>query len=233
MDIIQVHVCGYDNSSFVRTANISFFQKLNKNLDWLFANRDKNKTQISAKVLLDKKNYKEIPEFLQYCRSKKFDIIIVKLAGNFEEGQDCELNESQKKHVRLLIISTISNWDANWIDGINTKDNSAKVTLPSECWLVRLGLYMLIRSNGDVFPCVASPFTAENSIGNIYQRTLKSIWKSHTRQRIINKLNNDMRTNLCKLRVCRGLRYNFLIQQRLNNSDTLAKTDYLNEPTLI
>lgn len=133
LDIIQVHVCGYDNLSFIRTANINLFQKLNKNLDWLFVNRNKDKTQISAKVLLDRKNYKEIPGFLQYCRSKNFDLIIVKLSGDFEEGQNCELSEKQKIHVRRLIFSTISDWNTNWIDGINTEDNSSKFTLPTEC----------------------------------------------------------------------------------------------------
>lgn len=233
LDIIQVHVCGYDDSSFIRTANISLFRKLNSNLDWLFANRDKRKTQVSAKVLLDRKNYKEIPGFLKYCKSKKFDIIIVKLAGNFEERQNCELSENQKMYVRKLILSTISDWGTNWIDGINTKNNLVNVTLPSECWLIKLGLYMLIRSTGDVFPCVASPFTAENSIGNIYKSTLSSIWTSHYHYRTIAKLNNDMRSNLCKLGVCRGLRYNCLIQQKINTSGSFAKKNTLKEPLLI
>lgn len=92
---------------------------------------------------------------------------------------------------------------------------------------------MLIRSNGNVFLCVASPFVAKNSIGNIYQSTLSSMWNSPNRQKIINKLTHDMKVKVCKLGVCRGLRYNCLIQQKLNNSKTLAKDDFIKEPTLI
>lgn len=219
LNIIQINVNGYDKDSFLRATQRDAFDKFTKNLDMLFARRDKNITQITGKILIDNKNYGMIQEYLKFCHQMGFDLIVVKLAGNFEKDQDVSLNQNQKQELRQLIYgSPIINKYPEYLDAIATDDNSVELGLPEKCWVVEYGMYMLIRSNGDVFPCVTSPYTADNRIGNIYDRSLEEMWEQPAHLKIKNKLHADMKSSKCNLSICRHMRYNFLLDEKISSS---------------
>jgi len=144
---------------------------------------------------------------------------VIKLAGNFEPNQAVSLNQQQKKELRELIYSSpITHLYPETLDAIAADDNSTDLNLPEKCWVIEYGLYALIRSNGDVFPCVTSPYTAENSIGNINNSSFEEIWKSARHRLIKDKLHSDMKLCKCNLNICRHMRYNFLLDDKLSSS---------------
>jgi len=236
LDIIQINVNGYDKRSYLEVAGKDLFDPFYENMQWLFKHRDKRRTQVTGKILLDNQNYLNIKEYLKFCHEMDFDLVVIKLAGNFEPGQHVSLDQEQKKELRELIYeSSVIGEYPKKLDAISTDDNSTEIDLPRKCWVVEYGLYMLIRSNGDVFPCVASPYTRENSIGNLNQDTLESIWNSKKHRAIKDKLSQDMQSCRCNLNVCRHMRYNVLLDKTLCASQyikQLPKTKQ-RKPTLL
>lgn len=222
IDIIQINVNGYDMESFQKTTQKDRFDKFLENIEWVLKNRDKNITQITGKIVIDNQNYKLAQKYLEFCHQIGFDLVVVKLAGNFEAHQNVSLDQSQKQELRELIYaSSIIDKYPEYLDAIATQDNSVELNLPNKCWVVEYGMYMLIRSNGDVFPCVTSPYCQENSIGNLYQQNLDEIWGQIKHQEIKNKLHYDMKCGKCNLCVCRHMRYNFLLD------DAICSTKYI------
>lgn len=221
--IIQINVNGYNRKSFMRTTRRDLFQQYLKNVLWLLEHRDKRLTQVSAKILVDRFNYREIPSYLQFCIEVGFDVINVKLAGNFEPGQDLELAEEQKCSLRNLLLSSAAcGVYPALLDAIATRDNTIEHTMPKRCWTIDLGLYALIRSNGDVYPCVVSPYSGANRMGNVYEDALGNIWEGDGHRRIRTKLHQDMRTAICNLKVCRHFRYNLVIQEMMDDKEAGA-----------
>jgi MoaA/NifB/PqqE/SkfB family radical SAM enzyme len=220
LDIIQINVNGYDKNSYLAVTGSDQFVEFSKNLKWLFASRDKNITQITGKVVVDTSNYRQVKEYMNFCHQMGFDLIVIKLAGNFELGQNVALNQEQKKELRELIYSSpVIHFYPEQLDAIATEDNATELELPQKCWIIEHGLYALIRSNGDVFLCVASPYTAANSIGNVNYASFKEIWTGAEHREIKNKLHRDMRLGKCNLSVCRHMRYNFLLDEELRLSE--------------
>lgn len=219
LDIIQINVSGYDKRSYYQITQRDQFSHFMENMNWLFKNRTNHSPQITGKVVVDSDNYKQIKNYLEFCHQLHFDLIVVKLAGNFEEGQHVALNQKQKKELRRLIYeSSITDQYHAKLDAISTHDNTVNLPLPKKCWIAEHGLYLLVRANGDVYPCVTSPYTQENSIGNLYASDLEEIWKGARHRQVINKLHNDMVTGKCNLDVCRHMRYNFLLDEMLYSS---------------
>lgn len=222
LSVVQININGFDETTFAQTTGTQLFSTFRENLLWLFANRDKEVTQVTGKILVNRENYRKIDEYLEFCTRLGFDVVVIKLAGNFEQGQDVELDEKQKEEVKsILATSPFAALYAARIDAIATSDNTVEIPLPEKCWVVELGLYLLVRSNGDLFPCVASPFTRENRMGNLYDYNLSEIWGSDAHQEIRSKLHRDMKNGKCKLTVCRHLRYNYAIQAALNSPTSM------------
>jgi MoaA/NifB/PqqE/SkfB family radical SAM enzyme len=176
VDIIQINVNGYDRDSFLQNTRRDQFDTFIENLGWLFENSLKGKTQITGKIVMDRKNYHQVKKYLEFCYQLGFDLVVVKLAGNFEAGQNVNLTLPQKAELRKLIYESpvISEYPEK-LDAIATEDNAVEIELPSKCWVVERGLYILIRSNGDVFPCVTSPYTTDNRLGNIHDDAIEQI----------------------------------------------------------
>ncbi len=218
LDIIQINVNGYDEQSYLNSTRRKLFSQFQKNIQWLFTNRDENITQITGKILIHRQNYLMIDNYLEFCVKLGFDLVVIKLAGNYELDQDVELTNDQKQELRKILHQSpfLSQYPA-YFDAIATKDNTNEISLPDKCWLIEQGLYTLIRSNGDVFLCVTSPYTQENRIGNLFEQDLEEIWNNLCHERVKKKLHTDMRTEKCKLHICRHLRYSFLIEDAIKN----------------
>jgi MoaA/NifB/PqqE/SkfB family radical SAM enzyme len=236
LDIIQVNVNGYDRKSFLQNTNTDIFTKFLENVTWIFENRSAQKPQLTGKVIIDNNNFKDVIKYLEFCNDVGFDLVVIKLAGNFEAGQNVALSLEQKRIVRDLIHSSaiISKYPA-YLDAISTENNAIEIGMPEKCWVVENGLYILIRASGDVFPCVASPYTCENRLGNIYENDLEEIWGNIRHGEVKNKLHNDMRSGKCNLKVCRHMRYNYILDESRRATDyvkSLPKTDK-KEPDLL
>ncbi len=220
LDIIQINVNGYDKQSYAQNTQTDMFDLFVANINWLFKNRDKNATQVTGKAVMDKNNYKEVGQYLQFCAQMGFDVVVIKVAGNFEPGQDVALNSSQKQELRELINNSpfVAQY-SHQLDAIATEDNVIEFDMPGKCWVVEHGLYMLIRSNGDVFPCVVSPNSSANKIGNVNEANIDEIWGSTEHIRIQEKLHDDMLSCKCDLGICRHMRYNFLLDDELRSTE--------------
>ena len=219
LDIIQININGYDEESFSWTTGTRLFSEFLSNMKWLFGTRDPELTQVSGKILLNRQNYKIVDQYLEFCSDFDFDLLIIKLAGNFEMGQDVELTEVEKCELSELLVTSpfVKKYRAK-LDGITVGSNTMELPLPEKCWTIELGLYVLVRSNGDVFPCVVSPYTPENRLGNIYKTSLQEMWESQHHRKIKSKLHRDMVMGACKLNICRHLRYNFVIAEALTSA---------------
>ena len=219
LDIVQINISGYSEDSYLRTTRTHLFKNFVKNIQWLFNHREAHITQVTGKIVIDNKNYKEIGKYLEFCAQMPFDLVVIKLAGNFESGQDVALKEDQKKELRSLMYqSPVLKQYPGLLDAIATDDNSVELDLPTKCWVVEYNLYMLIRSNGDIFPCVTSPYCRENRIGNLYESDISEIWANPMHHKIKHKLNEDMRCLRCNLDVCRHMRYNLLLEETVDSS---------------
>ncbi|OGT06123.1 MAG: hypothetical protein A2X78_02000 [Gammaproteobacteria bacterium GWE2_37_16] len=227
LDILQINVSGYNQYSYSQTTQTNNFNLFIQNMHWLFNNRNKNTTQITGKIVINNRNYLMVRDYLQFCMQMDFDVVIIKLAGNFEPDQNVALNLNQKQKLRELIYNSPAiNYYPAQIDAIVTNDNSVELQLSDKCWAIEYGLYMLIRSNGDVFPCVASTCDTMNSIGNVYDRHIEEIWESVKHKAVKKKLHLDMKSCKCNLNVCRHMRYNLLLDKVVSSSQYIETLPY-------
>ena len=134
LDILQINVNGYDQFSYSQATQTNNFDLFMQNMHWLFNNRNKNTTQITGKIVIDNRNYLMIRKYLQFCMQMAFDVVVIKLAGNFEPNQNVALNLTQKQKLRELIYTSPAiNYYPAQIDAIVTDDNSVELQLSDKC----------------------------------------------------------------------------------------------------
>lgn len=236
IDIIQISLRGYNSEVFSNSSNSNpnLFNKIHENITKLigFKNKVNKFPQLTAKIIVTKKNFLEVPALFEYCVNFGFDIIVVKLSGNFEEEQDVTLKEVEVDQLYKAVLNISENYkDYHYIDSIMIEPQ--KNYRIDECWAVELRTNMLVRPNGDVFLCIVSPNSDLNSIGNINESPVQKIWNSDKHIEIISKLSSDMKCGVCNLDICRLYRYNYYLQTVHELNSLVAATKAMDSPRLL
>lgn len=205
-DLVQVHVVGFDVNSCKENTNVDCFDILNKNLHEL------DGYNCVIKILVNSANVRIIDKYLSFVC--KFDVktIILKLEQNFVSNEqlfDADIFEQLGQVVSSHQITS------KYANLFYTKTDKRSLIMPSKCHVVDGHVYCLIRGNGDVYPCIASTYSNENSIGNIHDENLESIYVKNIDSA---KFSTNMKGKKCPLGACRHFRFNQVMEKKENSS---------------
>jgi radical SAM protein with 4Fe4S-binding SPASM domain len=225
--IIQVSVYGFDSASFLRITERDVFRRFVQSMNVLFANKPRH-LQCTAKILIDDSNVDSWEAAVRFVLDWPFDAVVVKVGGRFEGERGIALSAGQ--------VNRLSNglrefcWPSylavafNGLEGPSVK----KATSSDErCLFVEFGLYLLVCSDGSVYPCVAAADDDSACLGSIRESTLSQLWLR--RREVAERLHRKYASRRCRLEVCRHLNYNSIIAELGN---ILPQADGLRLPLL-
>lgn len=180
-------------------------------LKWANLNKT-NSPSFGVKILICRENYKHIAEIVDFYKRLQVDNILLRCVGNFEEGQDVELNGKQQLELgRILKAMTLKKEQISSIIGkpIHLPPR------PSRCWIAVLQYTAGIDPDGEVYIC--SPWSfKEYSIGNVNNEKFSKIWGSCRHQKVVEKLNFNLLHGMCNPLTCRHYYSNIAIDAYIN-----------------
>lgn len=209
IDFYQIHVAGYDSTSYRIYSGIDSFSAVQHNLNKI----SKSKARIILKVLITESSLRNIDKFLDFLAEYQVETIILKYQQNFLANQTIITEDSARmlwEHVYKHPICKYYDTIINNLDDPLMKKEAAM----NDCYISESGLYCLIRENGDVYPCIASTYDNQNSIGSIRRDNLHQIL---LRTRNCKTNSGNMSSSCCPLSACRHYRFNKIIETFLRN----------------
>lgn len=220
--LYQIHLLGYDHESVKKEAGIDVYDRMDKSLKYLLKNKSPN-TQVTLKFLLNDNNIGEVTKYLDYIEDLSPDIVIMKLAQDFLHNENRYFREKYKKIVDKVGKHTIMK---NFDTIISSMDSKPFDDLgdPVKCWVSEMGLYFLVRGNGDVYPCVAASYANENNVGNIHTESISDILNN---KKELKNLHEKMHKGICPLNACRHYRFSKLIEEYKKGNITTQEPDCL------
>ncbi len=221
--LYQIHLLGYDKTSVIREAGVDCFVKMDESLKYLLRNKSSD-TQVTLKFLLNKETLCEVQNYLDYIYELSPDVIIMKLTQDYLHHENMFESKEYTSILKIIDNHKISEKFSVRHNSLNRSvfDN---LSVPKKCWVTELGLYYLIRGNGDIYPCVTASYENENRLGNIYLNSLDDVILN-TKERKL--LTQKMKLKKCPLGACRHYRFSKLIDKYQNNQlEITAKTQSL------
>ncbi|SEP40947.1 radical SAM protein [Propionispora vibrioides] len=224
IDFYQIHVVGYDKESTIQECGLDVFSSIDNNIKTLFERRKDNQT-ITMKFLMRNQNYTELNYYINYLEQFDCDSIVIKLEQNFLENKTLNgaINLQQVRET-LKGSHILSKYDY-LLD--NLDDPVFNNPIPRSCYIAATGLYALLRTNGDLFPCVASPYDNKNAYCNI------NITSDYSNHLDANYYDLKMKNKVCPLKACRHYRFDSIIENYLNNKERRLEDVNELEPTLL
>ena len=208
IDLYQIHVFGYDRKSYIEQIGFDGFDEFKENLLEVC----KRNSKITLKVLLDTFVIEHLNKFLDFFIKYDVENIILKIPQNFLKNEVVS-HDDYSEIYNEIISHPISNKFEIIID--NTKDLLFNSDIAiDKCYIAESGLYCLVREDGSVFPCVASPNNNTNSMGNINETSLTEIFNKNFTYELYNQ---NMLCGKCPLKACRHYRFNKVIRKKYSN----------------
>ena len=218
--IFQVSVHGYDQTIFNRVTGTTKCSQFLKSLAFLFRHKPET-LQCTAKITVDNLNYEDWKPIIAQTLQWPFDAIVIKVAGRFEGHRGLLLNRGQIH--RLANDLADYNWPSHFPETFSSlEDPTGRERLlcsNRSCKVIRMGLYALVRSDGSVFPCVASADDNSACLGSIRESDLKGLWVSERHGQVVMKLLKKCGAEGCRFEVCNILRYNPVLKPTMTFSN--------------
>jgi MoaA/NifB/PqqE/SkfB family radical SAM enzyme len=149
---------------------------------------------ISGKIVVNRENFRALPEMLEFARDLKLDTYHIRLVDNYEPGQDVALTPEQidelKRLVRFANDPVLKSFGASL-----ERRHEAPTACP--CYSIREGINAIVETNGDVFLSIPSD-GHRFSIGNVNQTRLRDLWGSPQHLEIIHRLENEFSAPVSK-----------------------------------
>ncbi|RPE06718.1 radical SAM protein [Paenibacillus polymyxa] len=228
LHFIAISVYAHTPELFQKVVLTNAFKVQTRNIQKLITMKEElglEYPEVSAKLLINRVNYKYLPEIYEFYKNLNTKYIFMRCVNNFEEGQDVELSSDQKFELEQLVRRKM-NINEEYVDDFLKSLLPPKEIQPaSNCWTVMMGHNLLISTLGEVFIEVPYGANKEFCIGNINTQTMKEIWGSEQHLAVINKLNTQMKNLGCDLRMCRHHKYNKVMDSFLSGNTTEPKPE--------
>lgn len=221
--IFQISIYGFDPNSFLKRTGGREFEKLIRSIDYLFSFKQPN-LQITAKLLIDDSNWDQWGKLATFATQWPFDAIVTKIAGHFEGPDGVAISIPQISSLMSEITSF--KWPEHLttsINNMNFQDLDFDSRSAPQCHTTIQGLYLLVRSDGTLFPCVASADDINASLGSIKDKTIDELWFKWKHAHALDYLSYKYQNGLCKTLVCRHIAYNNIIESSLYSTNCSIK----------
>lgn len=184
--------------------NRNFFEAVDHGIKKSLAIRDSEHLdfKFAIKILLNRKNYPMIMQLYDYASSFDPDRLVIRLANNFEPGQDVELTAFDRHVLRRIIT------DSTTKDPQHPLKRFAQAFLKPEikpyvpkwggkCHNISEGQFAMIDPDGNVYQSVVTDGVTRRSIGNVNKELWGNIWGGREHGRQIRLANHEYRNHAC------------------------------------
>jgi nucleoside-diphosphate-sugar epimerase/MoaA/NifB/PqqE/SkfB family radical SAM enzyme len=183
--------------------NNNFFQKTDRNIHNLIQQIHDNKlhSKLAIKILLSRDNYALIQDLYTYAKSFQPDRLVVRLANNFEPGQDAELTPYDK-HTLTRLIEHMPNLTSQhplrkFASIFLNPDKNYQPLWAKQCYHLTEGHFAMVDPNGDIHLSVVSDGKPKRSIGNINKNSWSDIWTGNQHKRAVAIANWEYQKHVC------------------------------------
>jgi nucleoside-diphosphate-sugar epimerase/MoaA/NifB/PqqE/SkfB family radical SAM enzyme len=168
--------------------------------------RDQHKLplKLAIKILISKANFPLIMQLYDYAQGFNPDRLVVRLANNFEAGQDAELSTYERHMLRQIIMRSTQDQPHHplqqFADIFLSPDAQYKTYVPAwmdHCYHLQQGQFAMIAPDGNVALSVTTDGKPKRSIGNIKQSDWSKIWGSPQHRRQIKIADHEYRNHAC------------------------------------
>ncbi|MCX4350006.1 MAG: radical SAM protein [Lachnospiraceae bacterium] len=209
LNYIAVSVPGVDDETFRTITGTDNLEKVLSLPGKIKEMHGENSPVIGARIVLTNKNYKQVKDFLEIIRERKFDYALFKVVRDYEDnGQG--LSRSEEEYLKKEIENHKELEDS--FTNLRTIFNYK--TLPefrNKCWINQFGLLANVSTDGKVYPNIVEIDQDEFCIGNLYEEKLEDMWNGE-RHNAVKKLSNEKWLS-GKCRNCRAIAYNAIINE--------------------
>ncbi len=214
--IFQISFYGHDVASFTKYARQNAFGDFIRSMHVLFSNKP-IQLQCTAKITLSSSNIDIWEKNVTFALQWPFDALVIKIIGNFEGSHGIEV--SDKRIHRLAQEIKDFNWPSHLSEIFSSLETDASLSefnIYDTCKVVQMGLYMLIRADGIVYPCIASADDPAACFGSIRETDLYEIWLGEAHGKVVTMLNDKYKAGNCRFEVCRHIAYNEIINRNFS-----------------
>ena len=173
-------------------------------------------TVVGARCVLNSINYKNMPAIYDRAMDSGYDYIIFIPAVDYE-GRGIELGKEEMVHIKTQIEDNYHKFDFKRtnLDIIQKRNISYYgkndyrddfIVKPERCYAIEIRGNAFINYDGGVYLCQPHIGNERYCIGNINEAGLKDIWNSQRHRKVLEKLNRDFSSGLCKN--CRSISFN-------------------------
>lgn len=214
--LLTVSVYAADALLHKQVSGVNTFDRVVGNLRDAVATRDREgiNSTITAKVLVDAYNYKQLPGIVRFYRELGVDSVGIRAVQDYNyggEGQrplSVELSKEQKDHT-IRVIEENSYKDVALRAFASTLKNTLRrPPTTSNCFNAIDGHFACIDARGEVYignPEIGNP---DFSIGNILEDDWTDIWNGDRHLEVIDKMNKMQQQDQCASELCRHVRAN-------------------------
>lgn len=174
------------------------------------------KTILGARSVINKYNYKEVPNIFRDAKELGFDYVIFIPAVDYENTGFIELNDAEKEELSAMILSMDSEIDDSYTNLRKVAKRRLvyyenKVECACTCHSNDIRATAFVNYDGGVWLCQPHIGKEEYCIGNLSDSRFAEMWNSPRHQAVIDKLNEEHKNGLC--RNCRSISYNRTIEE--------------------
>lgn len=219
---ISISVYAHTEELFKNVVKVNSFKAQIRNIKRLIELKKEYNLkypEIQTKILINRENYRYLPEIYDFCKNELGpDHISMRCVNNFEENQDVELDNNQQSELKHLVETKLNISEDYVADFLNSLLPPKKMQPATQCWTIQLGHNLLISTLGEVYIEIPYGANKEYCIGNLNTQSIKEIWGSEKHLSVINVLNSQMQSNGCNLCMCRHHKYNKVIDNYLQGN---------------
>lgn len=166
---------------------------------------------LGSRIVITNQNYRQVPDFLQLMKKKKFDYALFKVVRDYE-GSGQGLGREEEKYLQSE-IEKIGEIDDNFTNLNHIFSYRKNIDFVGNCWINQWGWLSNISTDGKVYPNIVEIDQPDFCIGNLYEQSLEEIWNSPRHEEVKKKSQEKWLNGKCKN--CRAISYNEIINKQL------------------
>lgn len=222
LSVLSVSVYSDLRDQHRQIAGVDSFERVSRNIRDAAAMRDRHgwKLTIGAKILVDRINYRRLPQIIRYYRALGTDSVALREVqgtghGEAHQERPIGLTDDQRQEVRRQ--ASDPNADPALLFFARALTGTHKPIPPTRhCYNATDGHFACVDAEGEVY--IGNPEIGDRrySIGNILTSPWHGIWRSPRHLEVISLMDTLQQSAQCRLSACRHVRANIGAEQALS-----------------
>lgn len=222
LSVLSISVYSDLREQHKQIAGVDTFERVSRNIRDAVTMRDRHgwKLAIGAKILVDRINYRRLPDIIRHYRALGADSVALREVqganhGEASQERDIGLREHERQEVRRQASRQDADPALLFFARALTATHAA-IPPTRHCYNATDGHFACVDAEGEVY--LGNPEIGDRrySIGNILTSTWHDTWRSARHLEVIKLMDTLQQAAQCRLSTCRHVRANIGAEHVLN-----------------